>query len=667
MAGVTSLGLGSGIDVRSIVDGLVAAERGPQEFLLTSQESTLQAKLSSFGIFKSALAEVRTSLAGLSQGSDFGKLTGTSSDEETVGVSVSSNAEKGSYKVESKQLAQAHSLASAGFAESNDIVGTGTITIKFGQPEYTENAETGALDYDGFKQNSDRGTLTLTLDETNNTLVGMRDAINEQDAGVSASIIYDGSAYRLVMSSDETGLENSMKITVDDPSLSQFEYNENNALMEETQIAQDAIMSINGLDVTNSSNKFDKALKGVNIDLKNVAPGKMIEVNVERSTSGLGEALQGFVEKYNELAVSVKSLTAYDPASKTGSALLGDATVRTGMGQIRSVLGSMVSGLEKTSIRTLADLGVTTELDGQLKFDGSKLEAALEKDPEGVASVFTVLGRPDNDGVKYVSSSDDTQIGTYSVNISQAATTGELSGANNSISSLVIAEDVNDSFRVRVDGNLSASIKLTAGTYASADELATEIQARINGDKTLRGSDAKVQVTFDSDNNRFVMKSSSFGSESTVDITESTAGALGLSVAEGVVGTDVEGTINGIPAEGKGQHLIGKNDLKLFIEESVVGDLGKVTFSRGLMERLDGVFGGLLDSDGSLASKTKGLQKTLDEIADDRIKLEDKVEKYEARMLKRFNSMDSILGQFQATGGFLSQQLANLPYNNLSK
>jgi flagellar hook-associated protein 2 len=163
------------------------------------------------------------------------------------------------------------------------------------------------------------------------------------------------------------------------------------------------------------------------------------------------------------------------------------------------------------------------------------------------------------------------------------------------------------------------------------------------------------------------MKSSSFGSESTVDITESTAGALGLNVAEGVVGTDVEGTINGIPAEGKGQNLIGKNDLKLFIAESVIGDLGKVNFSRGLMERLEGVFGGLLDSDGSLSTKTKGIQKTLDGIADDRIKLEDKVEKYEARMLKRFNSMDAILGQFQATGGALSQQLAGLPYNNLSK
>ncbi|MEE9337140.1 MAG: flagellar filament capping protein FliD [Methylococcaceae bacterium] len=667
MAGVTSLGLGSGIDVRSIVDGLVAAERGPQESSLTRQEADLQAKLSSFGIFKSALAEVRTSLAGLNQGSDFGKLTGTSSNEEVVGVSVSSNAEQGSYKVESKQLAQAHSLASVGFAESNDIVGTGTITIKFGQPEYTENEGTGELDYAGFKQNSDRGTLTLTLDETNNTLVGMRDAINEQDAGVSASIIYDGSAYRLVMSSEETGLENSMKITVDDPSLSQFEYNENSAAMEETLIAQDAIMSINGLDVTNSSNKFDKALKGVNIDLKDVAPGKTIELNIERSTAGLGEALQGFVEKYNELAVSVKSLTAYDPTSKKGSILLGDATVRTGMGQIRSVLGSMVSGLEKTTIRTIADLGVTTESDGQLKFDGSKLEAALERDPEGVASIFTVLGRPDNDGVKYVSSSDDTEVGAYSINISQAATTGELAGANNSISSLVVAEGVNDSFKIRVDGNLSASLKLTAGTYASADELATEIQALINGDKTLRGADAKVQVTFDTDNNRFVMKSSSFGSESTIDITESTAGALGLSVAEGVVGTDVEGTINGVAAEGKGQHLIGKNDLKLFIAESVIGDLGKVNFSRGLMERLDGVFGGLLDSDGSLATKTKGLQKTLDGIADDRIKLDDKVQKYEARMLKRFNSMDAILGQFQATGGFLSQQLANLPYNNLSK
>lgn len=667
MAGVTSLGLGSGLDIRGIVDGLVAAESRPKEFQLAQRETDLQAKLSSFGIFKSALSDVRSSLAGLRSSDSFGKLTANTSDEEVVTASAASNAETGSYTVESKQLAQAHSLASDGFEDSNAIVGSGTLTIKFGTKEITTDELTGDETYTGFQQNSDQGTLTIELDETNNTLIGMRDAINAQDAGVSASIIFDGSAYRLVMSADDTGAENSLEITVDDPSLSQFEYNSTNQTMTETREAQDAIMSINGLDVTNSSNTFDKTLKGVSIDLQKVELGKSIQIDVERSTAGASEALEGFIEKYNELVNSVKSLTAYDTETQTASALLGDGTVRTGMAQIRSVLGNVVSGLENSSVRTLADIGVTTQSDGTLKLDSSKLNSALTDDPEGVAAIFTVIGRTDHENVSYLSSSDETESGEYSINITQVATQGELIGANNSIAGLTVTEGNNDSFKIRVDGTLSGDVTLTAGTYASGDELAAEIQSRINGDSTLRSGGVSVQVAYDSDNNRFEIKSTSFGSESTLEITESTAGGLGLSVATGTDGVDIAGTIDGEEAEGKGQTLTGANALELFIDGDQVGDYGTVSFSRGLMEKFDSVLAGMLDSDGTLSAKTEGLQKSLSDIETERTKLQDKVAKFEERLLKKFNAMDSLLGRVQTTGSFLSQQLATLPYNNLSK
>lgn len=663
MAGVSSLGLGSGIDIRSIVDGLVAAERQPQEFLLTRQESDIQAKLSSFGIFKSALSDFRASLAGLRDAGKFASLNATTSQSDVISASVSSNADIGHFNLESKQLAQAQSLVTGGFSDANATVGTGQLTIKFGSTDYDADTDT----YNSFSQNAEQGTLTLNLDAGNNTLTGLRDAINEADAGVKASIVYDGSAYRMVLASENTGASNSMQITVDDPSLSQFEFNDSATNLEQTQVAQDAILSINGLDISNATNTFEDTLKGVKLDLAKAQPGQSISLDVSRSNDGIVESLQGFVDSYNELAATVKELSNYDPASETGSVLLGDATLRSGMSQIRSVMGSLVSGLEGTTIRTLVDLGVSTQADNTLQFDTGKLTEALKNDPDGVAAVFTQIGRPSNESVTFFSSSDDTQIGNYAVNITQAATQGLLSGADNSISSLVVNAGVNDTFKIKVDGTLSSLVTLTAGTYASADDLATEIQAQINGSDTLRASGAKVAVSFDSTNNRFLISSSSYGAGSSVEITESTAAGVGLSVGAGTVGTDVAGTIGGLTSEGEGQYLTGANGLKLFIEGGVSGDLGSVNFSRGLMERLDTVLSGLLDSDGSLTAKTEGLQKSLDLIADERVQLNDKVAKYEERLLSRFNAMDALLGQIQGTGEFLSQQLASLPYNNLSK
>lgn len=663
MAGISSLGLGSGIDIRSIVDGLVAAEREPQEFQLTRQESTIQAKLSSFGIFKSGLSDFRSSLSGLRDAAKFSSLQVTSSQSDVISASVASNADEGQFNLEAKQLAQAHSLVASGYADPNATVGTGTLTIKFGTTDY----DSGTDSYNSFTQNANQGTLTLTLDASNNTLTGMRDAINNADAGVNASIINDGTSYRLVLASKDTGAENSMQISVDDPSLSQFEFNAGSTSMGQTQFAQDAILSINGLDVVNSTNKFKDALKGVTLDLEKVALGEIINLDISRSSDGVVEALQGFVDSFNELASSAKELSSYDAATQTASALLGDATLRGGMSQIRSIMSGLVGGLEGTSIRSLIDLGVKTEADGTLAFDSSKLSAALESDPDGVSAVFAQIGRPSNSNVTFFSNTDDTKTGDYLVNVTQAASQGLLSAANNSIASLTVSAGVNDTFKIKVDGNLSTDITLTAGVYADENALAAEIQAQINGNSSLKSSDSKVSVNFDSANNRFLINSQAFGASSTVEITESNAANLGLSIATGVDGLDLTGTIGGSPAVGEGQYLTADNGLKLFIEGGVSGSLGNVSFSRGLIESLDSILGGLLDNDGSLKAKTDGLQKSLDLIGEERLTLADRVAKFEERLLSRFNAMDLLLGRIQGTGDFLTQQLDSLPYNNLSR
>lgn len=658
---ISSLGLGSGLDIRSIVNGLVNAERQPKTTQLDHQEADLQAKITSFGSFKSALSQFRSSLAGLRQSSQFNSLKASSSDSTVVMASVASNATVGKFNIESKQLAQANSLASSGFADTNTAIGTGTLTIKFGTTDY--NAQTNT--YNGFTQNAAKGTLTLAIDPSNNTLTGIRDAINNAKSDVSASIVYDGSTNHLVLTSKETGAANSLQVSVSNPSLSAFEFNGTATNLTQTQAAKDAIMSVNGIDVHSATNTFADTVKGVTFNLQQASIGKTITVDVARSQADIVGSLQGFVDGYNALAQNVKDLTKYNADTKSASVLLGDATVRSGMAQIRSVLGSVVGGLEGSSVRTLSDLGLSMTAEGTLSFDKSKLTAALNKDPAGVEAVFLAIGQADNAGVKYISSTSTTTTGKYAVNNVQAATQGTLSNA--AISSLTVTAGVNDSFGIRVDGVLSGQISLTAGVYATGKDLAAEIQSRINGDSVLKTGGAKASVSYDAVNNRFDITSSTYGSKSSIDIVTSTAGGtLGLNVATGTTGTDVMGNIGGQAATGKGQTLTGTNGLALFIDSQSNGDLGTVNFSRGLMEKLDAVLGGLLNSDGALSAKTAGLQKSLDLIGKERVNLNSKMANLEARLLKQFNAMDSLLGRFQSVGAALGQQLATLPTNNSS-
>ncbi|HHJ39570.1 MAG: hypothetical protein AXA67_09665 [Methylothermaceae bacteria B42] len=678
---ITSTGLGSGLDIAGIVQKLVEAERVPVSTQLDRKEADLQAKISSYGTFKSALSEFRSSLAGLRNSSNFEALSATSSNEDVLTASASSNAEVGSFNLEVKQLAQSHGLASGSFADPDDIVGSGTLTIRFGTTELgtITDPDTGeeTTTY-SFTQNPAKGTLTIDLDDTNNTLTGLRDAINKAGGGVSANIVYDGGGYRLVLSSEDTGKANSMQIEVSDSDgdnadasgLSRLAFNDSAMNMTQTMEAKDAVVSFNGLDITSASNTLDKTLKGVTINLNQAKPGETVNVKVAPNTGNIVESVTKFVEGYNALVGVVKDLTSYNPETQQGSILLGDGTIRNAMSQIRRVMGDVVSGLESAAVRTLVDLGIKTQADGTLEFDSSKLESALKKDPEGVAAVFSETGITSDPRVKFIENSSATKTGSYSVSITQEATRGVLNGG--AVSSLTV-DDSNDTFRIKVDGTSSGQIQLTQKTYASKEALAAEIQARINGDSTLSSAGAKVSVSYDSDNNRFVIQSQKYGEDSQVEITEvdSNSSAIGLNVAAGTAGQNMAGSIGGFAAEADGQYLKGTQGdaigMKLFIEDGASGFLGSVTFSRGLMNRLDNVLGGLLDSDGSVTARTEGLQKSLNDINDERFKLNDRMAELEKRFLDKFNAMDSLLGQLQGMGTFLGQQLATLPFNNVSK
>ncbi len=203
---ISSPGIGSNLDVNSIVSQLMAVERHPLS-VLTTKETAFKAQLSAYGTVKSALASFQSALTSLTSGGNLGANTATAGDPSVLSATASSSAMAGSFNVEVTQLARQQKLASGQFANTTDVVGSGTITIQFGTFDATGNT---------FSPNAAKATKTISISPSNNTLGGIRDAINNAGAGVAASIVNDGTGNRLVITSTDSGQANSLRITTAD-------------------------------------------------------------------------------------------------------------------------------------------------------------------------------------------------------------------------------------------------------------------------------------------------------------------------------------------------------------------------------------------------------------------------------------------------------------------
>lgn len=669
MASIVAPGVGSGLDINGLVDQLVAAEREPAELRLATRETQYQAEISAYGGIKSALEQFRTTLSPLSRGSTFDTLTATSSDPSILDARAGSTAATGNYRISVDALAQTHTLVMGGVDDLNAVVGTGTLTFKSGTTDYNAATDT----YNGFTLNPDKSTRTLTVDSSNNTLAGLRDAINAADLGVRAGLIYDGSQYRLTLSAADSGAANSLQIEVDDGDgnhtdtngLSRLAFNANATNLEQTVAAQDARLGINGLAVTSASNSVTGAIGGVTLDLKKLSAGQVVSVDIARDTGATRDAVHSFVTGYNDLMAAVKGVSTYDPATGTGGVLVGDAAVRGLVSNIRTTLNQEMPGLTG-AFGALADIGVTTARDGSLTIDEARLDAALARDPGAVGRLFAASGSSTSAHLQYAGASAATQPGDYQVEVTRQATQGSYTGAAFGYTGAIAVDATNDNLSVRIDGVSSAQLTLTHGNYTGA-ELAAELQTRINGDANLRAAGVAVNVDFDTGTQNFVITSTRYGSASTVEIVgvDSGSGAtLGLNTGAGSAGEDVAGTIGGLPATGSGLMLTGTGAAQgLRVEVSGVGTgiLGSLSFSHGVGDRLNNLVIDMLADDSSINGRIAGIESRIGDIGEQRETLVRRMDALEARLRAQFTAMDILVGQLKATGSYLEQQLANLP------
>lgn len=672
---LTASGLGSGLDIKSLVSQLVAGERASSDLQLNRQEARYNQKFSALGSLKSVLGGFKSSFSALHSLSNFNGRVATSGDVTVFTASAGSTAVPNNYSLTVSQLATSHALASAGFADSDETaIGTGTLTIRRGTTDYVLGTDT----YNGFVLNPDSTVANITIDSSNNTLEGIMGAINEADIGVNAAIVNDGSGYRLLLSSTETGEVNSLELSVTDGDgnntnnlgLSRLAFNASATHMVQTAAAADAEFTINGLAVSSASNITSTAIPGVTLTLKKVSASP-VELNVKADTAKITASINSFIAGYNSYITTANNLSSYNAAQNIPAALLGDFTLRSIRGQIDTILRNSVAGLS-AAITELSDLGITTTSTGTLILDSTKLNAAITADIQNVTQMFAAIGVPTDENVIYSSSTEATVVGNYAVTVSALATSGSLTGASVlpdfGGGGTVVIDNDNNNLTLTVDGINAGAITLTAGTYTTGNALADEIQVQINGATALKDAGIAVTVTYDSGTDSFTITSPTLGSESTVEITAvdaNSATSLGFSVSSGTDGVDVAGTIDGDTAVGTGNLLVGASDtdtegLGLIISGDTTGARGTVDFTRGIANQLNSLLNALLEADGVLESRIDSYKDRIDDVAERRADLELKWAAIEARYSRQFNALDSLLASLETTSGYLTNQFENL-------
>ncbi len=770
MSGLQSIdGLASNLNTTDIINSIMEFERKPA-VLMENQQTLKTREMTTFNALAAKILALQTSITSLNDTRVFNQSTVAVSDEQYLTATADGYVSPGTYSLNILSLARNHQIASHGFADpSGAVMGTGTITLALG----------------------DDSPTTLTIDSENNSLVGIKEAINNADIGITASIINDGSGskpYRLVLTGNETGRANKISISsslaggldldystsvFDDPEKVSFSsgatsqislgasssftgstnktytftvagngtqtigagnitlnwtdgVNSGSIVVSQSdtevvgpdglklsfgdgalvggdvfevstfapvlQQASDARVSIGSnidgashLVISSATNKIENLIPNLTVDLKSVTTDTSgpVVINTGLDTKGVTDKINSFIQAYNDVKDFIDKQNDYDPDTKEGGILLGDTTVMTIQARLSGMISRPVAGLEPGSLNSLAAIGIRSGTSGKLSIQNSaKLNDALENDLQGVLRLFTDGGTSSGTGISFMSTSTEVKGGSeFTVDITQAATHGYLQGLKftDPADANVTLTDSNNNLRLRIDGIVSNDITLAARTYTSGADLAKEMQTRINADDKIGKLGVTVEWVDLGGEGYLKMTSSSYGSSSKVETIASATNpaynALGLGDGSGIhFGDDVEGTINGEAATGKGQVLTGDEDnattaglkLKITLTSSQLGsgDEGTITITRGFASAFKEMVDTISKSDdGVIARKTKALQGQIDNYAQQVKAFDERLALRRESLAKKWSDLEVVLSQLQTEQSYLTSQLDNISAN----
>jgi flagellar hook-associated protein 2 len=650
--------LSSSIDVNTIVENLMAIERAPVD-IMEGKVTALQNKVSAYQSLNTKLSALSEKLNALLYGggdaplvqpysfsdrlskSLFAQCGMVSSDESKITATASNAAAGGSYSFTVGNLAKAQTVASSSYADATSTsLGTGTITITTGS----------------------NVPVTLTINSSNSTLSGIRDAINNSGAGVTATIINDGSAtpYRLMITANNTGTANSFSVS---SSLTGGQ----SPTFTQTQAAEDAQFVLNGVSISKSTNTISDVIDGITFTLKDVSAAP-VTIHAERNTDAVVDALNEFIKAYNEVNSFINGQFTYSSDTKKAGVLAGDSTLRHIQRMLQSSFTQSVRN-QYTSYGVAGQVGLEFNRDGSLTLNESKFRKAFETNSTAVAALFLGNGTPadgataSDNRVGYAGKTSATQAGTYSIQINTLAQQASAI-ANQTITSLSADETL-----TIANGAGTAVVSLLQNDSLSA------ALSKINSALTSQGIAATAR---DDGTGRIQILTSNYGSSQTLTISsdiEDISGSTGFGTTPITVnGSDIVGMINGHAAVVNGLTLTGasgqpEEGLSLGISQTTTGNYGTVTIApategvagEGTLMSLSSILDGLTDSlSGPIVNATDGLKKNIESLNDQISEYEARLEKRKELLTAQYDAADQALRLLTVTQTSLENQIQAL-------
>lgn len=488
--GLSTPGIGSGLDIKSMVDAYVKAEIMPLQAKQDKRLSSVNTELSAVGQLKGHLANLQAALSQLSDLDKIYSLSQSISDTNALSATLTSQAIKGSYQIEIQKLAQQQSLASASFANKTSNVGSGTLSIAFG---------TYSSDKTSFTPNASATTVSIAIAPGTDSLAAICDAINHSDSGVTASIVEDNQGARLTITSPQTGENYAMKIT-GIPSLN-YDPTSGTSPLTETVASQNSVVKINGLTLTQNTNELQNAIAGVTLNLKKSDSGKTIALNITDNKPQLTSLVNDFIKKYNDSMTFLTNLTGYNATTKQSGVFQGDPQFRNLKFNLNKWTTTPLNQ-NNLSLKSLADIGIVTNDQGLLELNQTKYQKVLDNHYQDIGVLFAKTATTTDSGVRINKIDPQVQKGQYDIHVTEltpgthlSGTIGNLpasssdgitlngSGELAGLSIQIISGSIGQRGQVIVNDGLAVSINQFLDSYMNA-----------NGDLSQRAEQLNKQV-----------------------------------------------------------------------------------------------------------------------------------------------------------------------------
>ncbi|MEP6572286.1 MAG: flagellar filament capping protein FliD [Gemmatimonadota bacterium] len=624
-------GIISGIDYRSLVDQIIAAESIPA-VKKRSQETADNAQLTAISTYRGLLTSLQTASTGLRDGSVFDAMSSTttvmSGTQALLGASVTPAAVSATYQVAVTRLAQAQKVGSIPQVSTSNPLGLAG--------EFTVNGQ----------------KITVVAGDT---LTGIRDKINllNQGAGatkVSATILTVGpNASKLVLSSQVTGAAGIGLADTTGSVLQGLGILSNPTTINAASVMQtgeDADFTIDNIPFKRTTNVISDAIDGVTLTLTAAETGAVTQLAVDRFADSAKASVQAYVDAYNKVVDFLKAQGTADPTGATAApALYGNNMIRTMRARLPEAMLSSIAGTAR-DMDTAGRAGVALDKTGHLTLDATKFVDAFTNRLSDVRQLFQQAGVATGAGLSFTASTVDTTAGTYAVNVTQLATQASVTGAG--LSGGIFTDDATPDTMTVTDTRLgkSANISLANGMTSAqiATALTTAFQAAGLG-LTAVDNAGQVQIS-----------QGGYGSSPAITVAYTAGGAAGSApIAAGTYsnGLDIAGTLGGFAATGSGQTLLGSTGtavmgLSVSYSGIALGAAGSLDVTLGtgaLMERL--MRESTLSGSGTLDGRVASLNTQIAQLEDQATQIDGREAIRRDSLLKQFAAMESALAAFR--------------------